>query len=176
MGLNTRHSSRYTPVEFIEENADIVDRVEALIDGLGPDNADLLSAFHRIQGELGYVPKECIPLLASRFKTTPADVFGAISFYAEVRTEPPPKTVVEWCSGPACLLRGSENIRRILEAVLGCRMNESTPDNSIGLRLVQCDGTCHIAPQIRVDHKYVGPLSASDTVKLARELKARSLL
>ncbi len=176
MGLNTRHSSRYTPVGFIAEDAELAARAKEALADLRPDGADLLKAFHRIQEELGYVPKEVIPYLAARFKTSPADIYGAISFYAEVRTEPPPKTLVEWCSGPACLLKGSLRIRQALEAVFGCRMNGSTRDNSIGLRLVQCDGTCHIAPQLRVDHHYIGNLTVPQAVQMARELKARSMV
>ena len=176
MGLSTRHSSRFTPVDFIEENAELVARVERALSDLAPDDADLLKAFHRIQEELGYVPKEAIPYLAGRFKTTPADIYGAISFYSEVHTEPPPRILVEWCSGPACLLKGSLRIRRVFEAVVGCAMGESTSDNSIGLRLVQCDGTCHIAPQVRVDHDYIGPMSVPQAIRLARELKSRTLV
>ncbi|MBI1886737.1 MAG: NAD(P)H-dependent oxidoreductase subunit E [Chloroflexi bacterium] len=171
MGLGARHASRYSPVELLEGDPHLIARIKDLIADLTSDHADLLVAFHRVQAEMGYVPREAVPFLAARFKTTPAMIFGAISFYSEVHTEPPPGTVVEWCSGPACLLKGSMNIRRAIEAVIGCGMNESTPDNAVGLRLVQCDGTCHLAPLVRVEHRYVGPLTVSDAIKLARDLK-----
>ncbi len=165
------HSSRYSPVEAIPGDPSLIVKVRALIADLTPDSADLLTAFHRIQHDLGYVPPEAVPLLAAQFKTTPALVFGAIDFYSEVRTAPPAKTTVEWCSGPACLLKGSLNIRRALEAILGCSMNQNTPDGALGLRLVQCDGTCHLAPLIRIEGKYIGPLSVSQAITLAREMK-----
>jgi NADH:ubiquinone oxidoreductase subunit E len=63
------------------------------------------------------------------------------------------------------------NIRRALEAVFGCGMNRNTEDGALGLRLVQCDGTCHLAPLVRLDGWYAGPLSVSDAIKLAREIK-----
>jgi NADH:ubiquinone oxidoreductase subunit E len=50
-------------------------------------------------------------------------------------------------------------------------MNRNAEDGDVGLRLVQCDGTCHLAPQVRLDGRYVGPLSVSDAIKLAREIK-----
>jgi NADH:ubiquinone oxidoreductase subunit E len=98
-------------------------------------------------------------------------LYGALDFYSEIRTVPPARMTVEWCSGPACLLKGSTNIRRVLESVLGCAMNENTPDGAFGLRLVQCDGTCHLAPLLRLEGKYLGLLSVSDAIKLARGLK-----
>ena len=141
-----------------------------MITDLRPDNVDLLAAFHRIQHEFGYLPREAVPLLAGKFETTPALIFGALDFYSEIRTSPPADTTVEWCSGPACLLKGSMNIRRVLESLLGCAMNEMTVDKKVGLRLVQCDGTCHLSPLIRHEGKYVGPLTVSEAVEWARRL------
>ena len=165
------HPSRYTAVDIPQDDAGLVAKVRQLTAGLSSDNADLLTAFHRIQHEYGYVPREAIPVLATQFRTTPSMLYGALDFYSEIRTVPPARTTVEWCSGPACLLKGSTNIRRVLESLLGCGMGESTDDGEFGLRLVQCDGTCHLAPLLRLEGKYLGPLSVSDAIKLARQLK-----
>jgi len=145
--------------------------LEALLADLKPENADLLAAFHRIQEVYGYVPREAIPLLAAKLRTTPAMVFGAMSFYAEVRTEPPARMTVSWCSGPACRLKGSGNIRRALESVLGVELGQSTPDLALGLRPVQCDGTCALAPLVRLNDRPRGPLTVAEAIRLARELR-----
>ncbi|HLB27301.1 MAG TPA: NAD(P)H-dependent oxidoreductase subunit E [Dehalococcoidia bacterium] len=165
------HPSRYTATDIPREDAELAAKVRELTAGLSADSADLLSAFHRIQHEFGYVPRAAIPVLASRFGTTPAMLYGALDFYSEIRTVPPARTTVEWCSGPACLLKGSTNIRRALESILGCAMNENTLDGELGLRLVQCDGTCHLAPLVRLEGRYLGPLSVSDAIELARGLR-----
>jgi NADH:ubiquinone oxidoreductase subunit E len=165
------HSSRTAAIEPSPADSELLAKVGEILADLSPDNASLLTAFHRIQRACGYVPRETIPLLATKFRTTPAMLHGALDFYSEIRTVRPAETTVEWCSGPACLLKGSTNIRRVLEAILGCRMNENTADGAFGLRLVQCDGTCHLAPLVRLHEKYVGPLSVSDAIKLAREIK-----
>jgi formate dehydrogenase subunit gamma len=147
--------------------------LEQLLADLKPDDADLLAVLHRIQEVCGYVPRQAIPLLAEKLNTTPATVYGAITFYSEIRTEPPAKTTISWCSGPACRLKGSENIRRALEAVLGVGLEESTADKSVGLHLVQCDGTCALAPLLRLDGRPKGPLTVSEAIRLARELKEK---
>jgi NADH:ubiquinone oxidoreductase subunit E len=165
-------SSRYSPLEPPAGSAEIASRVDDLIADLQPERAGLLTAFRRIQHEYGYVPEDAVPPLADRFATTPAAIFGAMAFYSEVRRTPPARTTVEWCSGPACLLKGSLRIRRALEAVQGCDMNGTTDDGAFGLRLVQCDGTCQSAPLLRLDGRYVGPLSVSEAIDWARELKA----
>ncbi len=175
MSLGTSHSSRLTPIETAAgSSAEVITRVSELIDDLRADNVGLLAGLHRIQHEFGWVPREAVPLLAGKFRTTPALVFGAIDFYSEIRTTQPADDVVEWCSGPACLLKGSANIRRALEATLGCEMNRATPDGKFELRLAQCDGTCHLAPLIRHKGKYAGPLNVSQAIEWARALKGEA--
>jgi formate dehydrogenase subunit gamma len=167
---NASHNSRLTPVEPVAAGTEIIARISQMIADLRADDVDLLKAFHRIQHEFGFVPPEAVPLLAGQFRTTPAIIYGTIDFYSEIRTAPPAETTVEWCSGPACLLKGSMNIRRVLESVLECQMNRSSADGKFGLRLVQCDGTCHLAPLVRHEGRYLGPLSISETVRFARGL------
>jgi NADH:ubiquinone oxidoreductase subunit E len=164
------HNSRVTPIEPVAGSMEVLARISELIADLRPDDVDLLKAFHRIQHEFGYVPRDAVPLLAGKFRTTPAIIFGTIDFYSEVRLAAPAENTVEWCSGPACLLRGSLNIRRALEAILECEMNGTSSDGKFGLRLVQCDGTCHLAPLVRYEGRYIGPLTVSEAIELARGL------
>src|SRR5438093_6408685 len=165
------HNSRVTPVDPVAGSPEFLVRLSELIEDLSADHVDLLKAFHRIQHEFGYLPHEAVPLLAGKFRTTPAIIFGTIDFYSEVRMAPPAEATVEWCSGPACLLKGSLNIRRALEAILECEMNRTSSDSKFGLRLVQCDGTCHLAPLVRYQGRYIGPLTVSESIEWARKLK-----
>jgi NADH:ubiquinone oxidoreductase subunit E len=164
------HNSRLSAVTPVGGSTEVLARVAELIAGLVPDDVDLLKALHRIQHDFGYIPREAIPLLAAQLETTPALIFGTIDFYSELRQAPPAENVVEWCSGPACLLKGSAGIRRALEATLGCFMNRPSADGKVELRLVQCDGTCHLSPLIRYRGKYIGPLTTSAAITFARSL------
>ena len=164
------HNSRLSAVGPVPGNAEVLARVSELIADLKPDDVELLKGLHRIHHEFAYIPKEAIPLLAAQFKTTLAIVIGTIDFYSELRQKPPAENVVGWCSGPACLLKGSLGIRRALEATLGCAMNEASADGKYELQLVQCDGTCQLAPLIRSEGRYLGPLSTSEAIKFARRL------
>lgn len=148
--------------------------IAQLVSEFRAGNADLLPALHKVQHHYGYVPREAIPVVARQLNLGEAHVYGAVTFYSELRTTPPPETRIDWCSGPACRLRGGERLRRILEAELGCGMEENTPDNKLGLHFAQCNGTCDSAPQVWVNGKVVGPLTAAETVRLVRELKGKS--
>lgn len=145
--------------------------VAQLVSEFRAGNADLLPALHKVQHHYGYVPREAIPVVARQLNLGEAHVYGAVTFYYELRTIPPPETRIDWCSGPACRLRGGENMRRVLEAELGVGMEENTPDNKLGLHFGQCNGTCDFAPQLWVNGKVVGPLTVAETIRLVRELK-----
>jgi NADH:ubiquinone oxidoreductase subunit E len=145
--------------------------VRALLEGLAPGEGDLLAALHRIQHRYGYVPRAAIPAVAQHLRLPESRVYGALTFYSEFRQTPPPETLISWCSGPACYIKGGAGIRDVLETVLGCGFGENTPDNRLGLHLGQCNGTCENAPQVWVDGKVVGPLSPATTVELISRLQ-----
>lgn len=163
-------------------------RYRELIREFQPDSGQLLACLHAVNHHFGYVPTEAVPAIAQQMKMTAAAVFGAITFYSEFSTSPPPQVTVHWCSGPACRLKGGEDIRRALESVLGVAMEESTAEGVAGLHLQQCDGSCEYAPLVWLRRKGAhadgpdaplitdrgeirGPLRVADAVELARRLK-----
>ena len=145
--------------------------VRQLLEGLSPGEGELLEGLHRVQHRYGYIPKAAIPAVAQHFHLPEARVYGAVTFYSEFREIPPPETLVSWCCGPACYIKGGDGIRTIFEKLWGCEVGHNTPDNRLGLHLGQCNGTCEHAPQVWVDGKVVGPLTPSSAVELAQALK-----
>lgn len=148
--------------------------IQHLIREFKPGDGDLLAALHTVQHRYGYVPQIAMRVVARQLRLSEARVYGAATFYSEFRLTPPPQTLIGWCSGPACRLKGGEHVRKALEAELGIGMGENTAGDKVGLHLAQCNGTCEHAPQIWVDGKVVGPLDAAQTVRLARELKDKA--
>jgi NADH:ubiquinone oxidoreductase subunit E len=140
-----------------------------------PNKGHLLPALHAIQHEYGWISKDGIRAVAKQLKMTDAQVYGALSFYSEFRTTPPPHTLIAWCSGPACRLLGGERIRETLERELGIRLLQQTADGQVGLHLGQCNGTCHEAPQVWVNGEVVGCLTEQKTVQLVRDIKESKL-
>lgn len=147
-----------------------LEELDELLAEFQPGRHNLLPALHKIQHHYGYIPREAMNRLARKLGITPAHVFGAVSFYAELRTSPPPEYEIGWCSGPACRLGGSERIRDALRGVLGIDMYQKTPDGKVGLWLFQCNGTCDLAPLLRVNGRDRRNVSVSEAVKLARDL------
>jgi NADH:ubiquinone oxidoreductase subunit E len=148
--------------------------IQHLIRDFKPVDGDLLGALHAVQHKYGYVPKIALRVVARQLRLSEAKVYGAATFYSEFRLTPPPSTLISWCSGPTCRLKGGDGIRNVLEHELGITMGENTGDNKLGLHLAQCNGTCEYAAQVWVDGKVVGPLTASTASKLVRDLKEQA--
>ncbi|MEX2236876.1 MAG: NAD(P)H-dependent oxidoreductase subunit E [Dehalococcoidia bacterium] len=160
------------------------DRVRELLVPFGVDESRFLDAMHAIQHEYGYIPQEAMPVIGRHYGRSPAEIFGFVSFYAELFTEPPAEQRIGWCSGPACRLKGGVNILEAIEATLGLAIHAATPDDKVGehapsvtadgrvgLHWAQCNGTCGQAPQVWLNGRVVGPLNTVEAIKLARDLK-----
>src|SRR3990170_4877132 len=142
----------------------------------GPNHVDLPAAVPLTPGTKYVVlvtraQLAAIPAVAQHLRLPEARVYGAVTFYSEFRETPPPETLVSWCSGHACSIKGGAGIRLVLEKLLGCGLGENTPDNRLGLHLGQCNGTCDNAPQVWVNGRVVGPLTPAKAVELVKELK-----
>lgn len=148
--------------------------IQHLLRDLKPGDGDLLPALHRVQHHYGYIPKIAMRVVARQLRLSEARVYGACTFYSEFRLIPPPRTLVAWCSGPACRLKGGERVRKILEAELGIAMGENTEGDGLGLHLAQCNGTCEYAPQVWVNGRVVGDLTSVKTSRLVRGLKEQA--
>lgn len=145
--------------------------IQHLVRDFKPGDGDLLPALHEVQHRYGYIPKIAMRVVGRQLRLSEARVYGAATFYSEFRLTPPPRTLISWCSGLACRLKGGDRIRAVLESELGVGMGENTPGDALGLHFGQCNGTCEHAPQVWVDGRVVGPLRAVDAVKLVRGLK-----
>ncbi|MGE5595625.1 MAG: NAD(P)H-dependent oxidoreductase subunit E [Hyphomicrobiales bacterium] len=136
-----------------------------------PGRGHLMPALHKIQERYGYISRDAIEAVARQLNTTPALVYGCVSFYADFRTHPPAQTEIAWCSGPACRLMGGDRIREAIQHTLELPLGGESEDHRYGIHLGQCNGTCSQAPQIWVNGRVVGNLTVSSAIRLARQIK-----
>ena len=145
--------------------------LRALVKDFDANRGHVLPALHRVQDKYGYVSARAMEVIARQLNTTPALVFGAASFYTDIRTSPPPKTEIAWCCGPACRLKGGDRIREALQHVLDLPLGAHTPDHRYGFHLGQCNGTCSEAPQVWVNGEVVGKLTVASAIELGRKVR-----
>ncbi|GBD22590.1 NADP-reducing hydrogenase subunit HndA [bacterium HR29] len=148
-----------------------LEELRQLVSEFRPNRGHLLPALHKVQDTYGYIPRSAIEVIARQLNTTPALVYGAMTFYAEFRTHPPAQTEIAWCSGPTCRILGGDRIREALEHTLGLPLGGYSEDGRYALHLGQCNGTCSEAPQVWVNGRVVGRLTVADAIRLARRIR-----
>jgi NADH-quinone oxidoreductase subunit E len=114
----------------------------------------LLPALYYVQAQLGHIPPEAAVELAEIFGLQPVDVMEVVSFYNMFHATPRGRHEVFVCTNLSCSLRGARSLLRGLEAHLGVRSGETTPDGRIHLGHEECLGACAYAPMMRVDGTY----------------------
>jgi NADH-quinone oxidoreductase subunit E len=132
----------------------------------------LIPILHEVQAEVGYLSPEAVEWVAGFLGLSPADVMSVASFYDMFSLEPVGRHVIYVCHNLSCSLLGGERLVRHLEARLGIRAGETTPDGGITLRRMECLAACGAAPAIQVDGVYyerVTPEKLDDLLATLRE-------
>ena len=107
-----------------------------------------------MQHAFNYVPEQGIALLAERLGCPEAQLYSMATFYKALSLTPKGKHIIKICNGTACHLRGSMNIATQLKRNLGIEPGETTEDGEFSIELVNCLGSCALAPVMVVDGTY----------------------
>jgi len=113
-----------------------------------------LAIMQDIQRELNYIPREAMPLIKEHVGTSEGDLFALATFYKALSLKPKGKHIIKLCDGTACHMRGSTNLVGGIQRHLGIGAGERTEDGQFSLELVNCVGSCALAPVVIVDETY----------------------
>jgi NADH-quinone oxidoreductase subunit E len=147
-GMTAENSTRAAIYEGLRS------RFEELAKRYPERRSVLIPLLHEVQAEAGYLAPDAIEWVAKFLGLAPADVLSVASFYDMLSLEPVGRHVIYVCQNLSCALLGAERIIRHLEARLGIRTGETTPDGLVSLRRMECLAACGGAPAIQVDGIY----------------------
>ena len=116
--------------------------VEAIIRDHAHWPGGLMPALHAVQHHAGYIDRAYIPLLATTFNLSVAEVHGVISFYKDFRTEPPNGPIVQVCRAEACMSRGGDKV--------WAAMSRAPEWAQVEVEEVFCLGNCALGPTVSV--------------------------
>lgn len=133
----------------------------------------LITVLQKAQAIYGYLPKDVIYHIANRCGTTPAEVMGVATFYAQFRLTPMGKYLIMSCQGTACHVNGSERIADALSEYLGIKSGETTEDGLFTLENVACLGCCSLAPVIMINGEAYGNLTPDKAIQVLKDIRAK---
>jgi len=114
---------------------------------------NLIPILQKVQGRLGYLPREAMLEIAEFLNIPDIDVYSVVTFYNQFRLTPPGRHSIRVCLGTACHMKGGYITLDAWKRRLSIGRGETTPDREFDLDTVACVGCCTMAPVTVVDNK-----------------------
>ncbi len=143
------------------EIAELAEKYEHKRDGMLP----ILEA---IQEKYRYISDFAMQEVARQLGVFPAEVYGVVSFYSYLSTEPKGRFVIRLCRNLSCDFAGKQAVARQLENELGIGFGGTTRDRMFTLEYCNCLGMCDHAPALLVNddvYTEVSPELVSDIIE-----------
>ena len=122
-------------------------------------NSAVLPVCYIAQDEYRHLNIDHIQEVADILDMPYTDVYEVATFYSLLYTEPVGKWVLQVCDDNPCCFTGTEELVADLEARLGIRAGETTPDKLFTLQRVKCIGACHRAPVMQANLEFLGDVT-----------------
>ena len=136
-----------------KEQAKVRQQTKQIINGFGRKRKNLIPILQKVQGRLGYLPREAMLEIAQFLDIPDIDVYSVATFYNQFRFNPPGKHSIRVCLGTACHMKGGYITLDAWKRRLGIDRGETTADREFDLDTVACVGCCAMAPVTVVDNK-----------------------
>ena len=143
--------------------------IEEIINRHSDKKGHLIQILQEVQEEFGYIPEETIEFIAEKTGVFPVDIYGIITFYAQLYLKPRGKYPIMVCQGTACHVKGSGELLKEFENKLGIKRGETTPDGKYSIEAVACLGCCSLAPVVKVGDKIYSKVKVKDIEKILAE-------
>jgi NADH-quinone oxidoreductase subunit E len=133
--------------------------IAAIVVSYPPERRYSLAILQDIQREHGHIPEEALTVVKGHVGTTEAQLFALVTFYKALSLTPKGRHVVKLCDGTACHMRGASNLADAVRHHLSISADGRTKDGQFSLELVNCLGSCALAPVVVVDEAYYGKVT-----------------
>jgi [NiFe] hydrogenase diaphorase moiety large subunit len=128
-----------------QEIAELAEKFEHKRDGMMP-------MLETIQEKYRCVSDFAMQEVARQLGVFPTEVYGVVSFYSFLSTEPKGKFDIRLCRTLSCDFAGKREVARQLENELGIKFGETTKDRLFSLEYCNCLGMCDNGPALLVNN------------------------
>lgn len=141
-----------------EQEADLKRVISELKDTAGA----LMPILQHAQEIFGYLPIEVQTMISDETGIPLEKIYGVATFYSQFSLQPKGQYRISVCLGTACYVKGSGDIFKKLEELLGITNGECTPDGKFSLDSCRCVGACGLAPVMMINDEVYGRLPVDD--------------
>lgn len=149
----------------------IVSEVEHLVEKYGFGRENLLPILQEVQRKFGFISDFAMQEIAHRLDIHPVEVYGVVTFYSFLSTEPKGKYVIRLCKTISCDIAGKDAIARTLERELGLKFGETSADRKFSLEFCHCIGMCDQGPAMLINDQVFTKLTPSKVIEIIENIK-----
>lgn len=118
-----------------------------------------LAIMQDMQRRYNYIPRQGMEALSAYLGCPLSSLYSMATFYKALSLRPKGKHIIKLCDGTACHIRGAGTLCDGVRRLLGIGAEETTEDGLFSLELVNCLGSCALAPVMVVDDTYYGKMT-----------------
>ena len=148
--------------------------IESIVRQTGNRKSDLIAVLQQVQEKYKYLPREALEMLPEYIESTPADISGVVSFYAQFRTEPVGKNMIKVCDGTACHVKGSELVYKAFRRHFDLPEGSHTDaENKYTIEKVGCVGCCTLAPVVQINNTTYGHITPDQVERVIQDFETQ---
>ena len=136
-----------------------------------PNKPNILKALLAVQSALGHVPTSGIPQIAQVLGVTDAQVAGVLSYYSDLRTQPPGRHLIRVCMGESCTANHGGRVFRAIQEHVRVAVADTTPGGRFTVEQMSCAGNCAVSPTVMIDEDLCGRVTPSGVPSLLEPYK-----
>ncbi|MBA3813990.1 MAG: NADH-quinone oxidoreductase subunit NuoE [Alphaproteobacteria bacterium] len=119
----------------------------------------------------GWLPPSAIEKVTEILGVSLVRGYEVATFYTMFNLTPVGQYHVQICGTTPCMLRGSEDLKRVCKKHLGIAEGETTEDGLFTVNEVECIGACVNAPAVQINDDYFEDLTKETFLNLLEDLK-----
>jgi NADH:ubiquinone oxidoreductase subunit E len=149
----------------------IITEVRALVEKLGNGRQSLIQILQALKARHGEISDFAMQLVADELGIHPSEVYGVVTFYSFLGAGKQGRTVIRLCRTISCEMAEGGAVARQVEAELGIKFGETTPDGQFTLEWANCMGLCDQGPALMVNqtiYSKVTPERAHEIIEECR--------
>ena len=159
--------SQGAPFKFTDENLATYQELLTRYDDV---ESALLPVLHLVQEQNRWIPTEAIEYVSGLMNIPQINIKEVISFYDMFYDIPVARNMVHVCTNITCSMFGGREIYQGLLKHFDTDYLTPTRDGRISLQKMECLGACEMAPCMRINNDYVGPVDLVAAIQKLEEL------
>lgn len=160
-------STMSSTFEFTAEN---LERYKEYLSRYDDVESALLPVLHLAQEQNRWLAPEVVSYISTLMNIPEIKIKGVISFYDMFYDVPVGRNMVHVCTNITCSMFGGREIYQGLLKHFKTDYLTPTEDGSISIQKMECLGACEMAPCMRVNNDYVGPVDLASAIQKLKEL------